>query len=150
MRSTGHTLIELVTVIVVIGVLSAWAVPRFFDRAGYDARGYRDQLAATARYGRQLAISANCPVRLSVTGASFALTRPASVCDSSSFGASVTRPGGGNFAASTPDSVVLTGVPLTVTFQSSGATDLGADTSISVGGYALTFIAASGLVQASP
>ena len=40
----GFTLIELVTVIVIGGILAAVAGPRFFTQTGYSQRGYTEEL----------------------------------------------------------------------------------------------------------
>lgn len=45
----GFTLIELVIVIIVVGVLSAVAIPRFSDRSGFEDYTVRDQLIARLR-----------------------------------------------------------------------------------------------------
>lgn len=61
-RASGFSLVELITVIVLIGVLSALAAPRFFERSSYDARTFTDQTLAMLRYGQKLAIAQNRPV----------------------------------------------------------------------------------------
>jgi MSHA pilin protein MshC len=49
-RSAGYTIVELVTVIVILGVLGAIAGPRFFGTRVFSERGYADEVASAMRY----------------------------------------------------------------------------------------------------
>lgn len=72
-RQFGFTLVELIIVIVVIGVLGAVAAPMFFQRQGFDAVAYTDQVRSLIRYGQKLAIAQNRNVFVRLDGASAAL-----------------------------------------------------------------------------
>jgi len=53
----GFTMVELVSVMIIIAILTAVAIPKFFDRAEFDNRGFHDQIKATLRYAQKLAIA---------------------------------------------------------------------------------------------
>ncbi|MYN20478.1 prepilin-type N-terminal cleavage/methylation domain-containing protein [Rugamonas sp. FT107W] len=72
-RPGGFTLVELVTVLVVVGVLGAFAAPRFFQRQGFDAVAYTDQMRALLRYGQKIAIAQGRNVFVRLNGSSAAL-----------------------------------------------------------------------------
>lgn len=57
LRHHGFTVVELVLVIALVGILSALAIPRFFDRAVYDTVTATEQLRAILRYAQKTAIA---------------------------------------------------------------------------------------------
>ena len=52
-------MVELVTVMVIAGVLAAVAIPRLFDNSAFQSRGFYDQVLSTLRYAQKAAIAQN-------------------------------------------------------------------------------------------
>ena len=50
-------MVELILVIVIVGIVSAVAMTRFFDRTVYDTATATEQLRAILRYGQKIAIA---------------------------------------------------------------------------------------------
>lgn len=66
-------MVELITVMVLIGVLGAVGAVRFFDRKSFDADQFTDQTKAMLRYAQKLAIAQNRAVYVRLNGSSVAL-----------------------------------------------------------------------------
>jgi MSHA pilin protein MshC len=55
----GFTMVELITVMVIAGVLTAVAIQLFFDNSAFQSRGFYDQVISTLRYAQKAAIAQN-------------------------------------------------------------------------------------------
>jgi len=148
--SSGYTLVELVTVIVILGILAAMAVPRFADHVVFEERGFYEEVVAALRYGQKIAVGSGCPVQISIDANGYALAQQtvlANRCDpgDSSYAVPVLLPDGQAAAGSTPTGVTL-GPVVTYEFDGLGQTDLGSDLTVSVGSWSLIVQAQSGYV----
>ncbi|WP_195763658.1 pilus assembly FimT family protein [Duganella guangzhouensis] len=92
----GFTIVELVTVIIVMGILGAVAVGRFHDNTTFDNRAYADQAKTIIRYAQKLAIAQNRNIFVQSNGNSFA------VCSGAACGGSevIATPAGTNSGSS--------------------------------------------------
>ncbi|WP_319524568.1 GspH/FimT family pseudopilin [uncultured Desulfosarcina sp.] len=143
----GYTLIELVTVILLIGILAVVAIPRMFDAVAFRSRGFYNETAGAARYGQKLAVASGCSVQVIFSGNGFALYQRQS-CGSGTFSRSVSRPedSGSAFAATAPSGVTLSATSSAVVFDSLGRATPGGVT-VSVNGRSFRINGESGYVE---
>lgn len=93
-RARGYTLIELVTVLVLIGALAIFASAQFRTQ-GFERYAFREELISAARYAQKIALASGCEVRLRVDGSGYALHYRSGGTDTSC--------GGGGFSTPVPD-----------------------------------------------
>lgn len=137
-------------IIVILGVIGVVAGPRFFSSSDFDGRAYYDELSTALRYGQKVAVASGCPVRVTVTSTSYALTQQSALsghCNpsDSSFPVAVLLPSGETVTGNAPTGVTATPATSFV-FDAEGGTTLGADESLTVAGFSLTVEAGTGLV----
>lgn len=94
-RQTGFTLVELIMVIVMLGVLSATALPKFFETNTFSERAFFSDTLNAVRYAQKLAVATGCNVQVSISSNSYTLSRQG---DSSS----TSCPGGSSYSLSVP------------------------------------------------
>ena len=87
----GFTLVELVLVIVLVGIISAVAIPRFFDNTTFQERGFFDAALAAVRYAHKLSVASGCHTAVTVGASGLSLLR-AATCSGTTFTQNVNRP----------------------------------------------------------
>ena len=140
----GFTLIELVAVIVILGIVAAVVAPRFFSNAAFSERGYADEIAASLRYARRIAVASACNVRFAVNAAGYSAVQPTVRCNpGGAWGVAVQSPDRAALANATPAGVVVGAAVI----EFSAAGDLVLPVApVNVGGFAVTVDAATGSV----
>jgi MSHA pilin protein MshC len=117
----GFTLVELVTILILIGILAVVALPNLNQVQGFGATSFRDRVAASLRFAQKSAVAKRRMVCATVAPGSLTLTVDAS------FGAgtcanAMAGPDGANPAATAPANVILAAAPAgPLYFQPSGS-----------------------------
>lgn len=143
-KRDGFTLVELVVIMVMIGILAAVVMPRFFDSGGFRARGYFDELLSATRYTQKLAMASRCEARITITAGDFTLEQPETAGKCGSTWQEVALPG------SAPPYTAPSGVsadPATFTFSASGRENAGTVRDVSVGTFTMRVHGATGYVE---
>ncbi len=119
----GFTLVELITIIVILGIIAVTALPRFSGRSGFDSRAFSDQVKAALRLAQKLAIAQHrnvCVVVTTTAPATLAInvsSAEAGACDT----ALPSLSGSGNYLITAPGSAALTSSAATITFDRAGS-----------------------------
>lgn len=152
-KQTGFTLVELVMVIVMLSVLSATALPKFFDKNSFAERAFFSDTLNAVRYAQKLAIASGCSVQVSISSNSYTLTRQGSSITSScpggtTYSLAVPHPGSGASSYSGMESgVTLTSSASSFVFNALGT--VSTDATLTVGSSrTISVIAETGFVYA--
>jgi MSHA pilin protein MshC len=152
----GFTLVELVTTLVIIGIMSAYAMPRFFDNQSivFSERGYADEVASALRYAQRIATASRCPVRITINAANYTAVQQsgaiqaATGCPAGAWATQVRRMDGSNLTGAAPAGVVLAPAATVIVFQADGAA---VNAALSVNGrFAINVNALTGDVTVAP
>ena len=139
---SGFTLVELVVVIVLLGILAAFAIPQFFRLSDYQKRAAYDEVAGALRYAQKLAVASGCEVRVRIAGNSYELQQHASDCSSGAWQVISGHPvGSGNFS-----DVGLSSAPGSFLFDAMGRCS--SSPTVTVGSMSFNVISETGYVDA--
>jgi len=138
-KLNGFSLAELVTVIVIVTMLAAIALPKLNQQAT-DASYFASQVASSVRYAQKQAIAQRRSVFVVVSAAEVKLCYDGAAC------ASPVRDvlTGNAYVAAAPSGVTLTASSASFSFNGLGQPSVGA--TITVGGKTITVMAETGYV----
>jgi MSHA pilin protein MshC len=71
--AAGFTIVELIVVMILVGVMAATGMSRFFGNKGFEAKAYADRIGGMLRYGQKLAIAQNRQLFVNLNGSRVAL-----------------------------------------------------------------------------
>lgn len=148
-RVGGFTLIELIMVLVVLGALSVFVAPRFFNKTSFDALSFHQELKTAIRFAHKLSIASGCEIQVSLTANSYALFYPDTTCNPpDGFGATpVKHPvETGNYAATAASGVTIAGFG-NFYYTTNGAPSTAGTITINPGGRTIVVNALTGFVQ---
>ena len=115
-------MIELIVTMILIGILSAMAIPRMNLINSFDEIGYRDQVIATLEFARKSAVAQRRNVQVTRTGNSLSLLVASDIPEgaaASTFGRQLSLPGSSSNTISPRGATTLDG-PATLVFDPLG------------------------------
>lgn len=64
----GFTLVELITVMVIVGIMAVAVAPRFFEVSTFEDRGSVDQVKSILRFAQKTAIAQHRDISVEISG----------------------------------------------------------------------------------
>jgi MSHA pilin protein MshC len=147
--SAGFTLLEFLSIILLLGIVSAVVFARL-DVNPFRTAGFEQELRSAIRFGQKFAIVSGCEVQVDVTGAGYALRvrndASANGCLAAvaAFGTLLNNPTGGSFTGTPPSGVAITS-GLTFVYDRQGRPSVSG--TIVAGGQNIVIEAGSGYVH---
>ena len=130
LRQNGFTLVELITVLVILGVMAVIGSSKFFSSSSFNASQYHQEILSAARYAQKIAIASQQSVAININSTDFSLcygtgSSPACSPNNSDVKHPATQGKIGTsnsafYTKSVPSGVSLTNVPKTIYFDSAG------------------------------
>lgn len=145
----GFTLIELITVVVMLSILGIVAMSRLGNMGGIEPRAFYDEVVNAIRYGHKLAISTGCDVQVNITATGYALHQRQTDCITGAFTRDVVNPADRTrpYQNSNP-AVSINPVALLEFSAESTVSNLASDLPFSINGRPFTVYRNTGLVDA--
>jgi MSHA pilin protein MshC len=148
-QQRGFTLIELIMTIIIVGIISVVAIPRFTSNSVFQSRGFADQVQAALRYAQKTAIAQRrnvcvaftlpAPSTISLTIAN--VSGVASPCV-----ANLDFPEGGN-TITAPTGIAFAALPADFSFNGQGSPSAGQTINVTGVTNGITIEAETGYVH---
>ncbi len=153
----GFTLVELVTVLALLGILAAVSGPRFFAADDFGAGFFFDDALSALRYAQKLAVATGCNSQVAIAANSYTVTLQDGAtnvngCSGAGYTQPVVHPGtsGSGYSETAPSGVTLASTVSPLRFDSLGravdATQTVSDATITVGARTISVVGETGLV----
>jgi MSHA pilin protein MshC len=147
-QSSGFTLVELIMVIVIVGILSVTAAPRFFDNNTFNIRGFLDETLAMLRYAQKTAVAQRRTVCIAFTSVTATLTiasaAGSAICDTPLTGPNGVAP----YTVTARFGVSYAAVPINFSFNALGVPSFNLSQVVQVSNFpAITIEAGTGYVH---
>ena len=151
----GFTLIELISVVILLSILGVAAFARLGDMKGYESTAFFNDTVSALQYAQKLSMSTGCRVQVTLTATSYALHQGAAGCGDLTYPYTlpVANPANRNtdYQANAPAGVTMAssvGFPVQVRFTpDSSLENLATDAVFSIGARQFTLFKNSGLVD---
>lgn len=149
----GFTLIELVVVVLLLGILSVFAMGKLFDQNQFAAKGFFDDTVNAVRFAQKLAVSSGCAVQVQITSTGYQLFQRTNCDPTEAFDITVDNPANrANLYLNNnmPSGFSLT--PATIEFHARGVIATGNNVTVTLSGgsssFSFTVFGKTGLVDA--
>jgi MSHA pilin protein MshC len=121
-RSAGFSLPELIAVLVVAGLIAAFAATRWDQGRGIDELGFQERLMTALRLAQRRAVSDRCEVRVNIAAGGIQVDQRAALC-SGAFNLPMagTAGAGSTLDSAPPAGQSLSSTPATFYFDATGA-----------------------------
>ncbi len=142
-------MIELVTIMLIIGIMAVVVLPRFDLLRGFDEIGYRDKVKATLEYARKSAVAQRRQVRVTIAASGLSLDHQKQTPEGEGVAGwlPLNLPGSGTNSFAAPSGVSLSPAADAVIFDALGRPDAAKSYVVSGGGGTITVEAETGYVH---
>lgn len=150
----GFTLIELISVVILLSILGVAAFSRLGNMDGFKSTGFYYDTLTALRYAQKLAISTGCVVQVTISSNGYQLNQGNPGCTDTTYTLPVVNPANRSqsYQATAPDGLTISStVTLPVSIRFSADSVLlapNADTTFTIAGRNFTLYQNSGLVDA--